>query len=236
MTFSWWPPEPSSTPRSNAARRIRGGAIRVGRRGRRDRPRSRSRRTGPRPRTSPTCGVIGQRGPELLEQPRPDGRGALRRGPRHAGHRWRPSPAARLTASPMNVEVCVPGAQWAMNAARPTTADSGQPAADPLADGHEVRHDAPVLGRPGPARPPEPALDLVEDEDGAVAVAQLAQAGEEAVGWDDDAAVALDRLDDDRRRPVRSRRPDPRAHAGRARGAISPAPSPGPSGQRYGYG
>ena len=30
-----------------------------------------------------------------------------------------------------------------------------------------------------------------------MAIAQLAEPGEEAVGWDDDAAVALDRLDDD---------------------------------------
>ena len=91
----------------------------------------------------------------------------------------------------------MPGAQWAMNAAAPDDRRQGQPTADALADGHEVRDDVPVLGRPGPARPPEAALDLVEDEDRAVAVAQLAQPGEEAVGWDDDAAVALDRFDDD---------------------------------------
>ena len=41
-------------------------------------------------------------------------------------------PAARLTASPMNVEVCVPGDQWAMNAARPTTADRASPPPMPL--------------------------------------------------------------------------------------------------------
>src|SRR4051794_15537631 len=83
-----------------------------------------------------------------------------------------------------------------------STADDrgdGEPAADPLADGHQVRNDARMLAGPHPAGSAESRLDLVEYEDDAVAVAQLAQPLEEAVRRDDDAAVALDGLDDDRR-------------------------------------
>src|SRR4051812_10763023 len=88
-------------------------------------------------------------------------------------------------------------------------ADDGRdrhPAADPLAGRHEIRNDAPVLGRPEPAGPPEPRLDLVEDQYHAVAVAQLAEPGKEPVRRDDDPAVALDGLDDDRRDRSESRR------------------------------
>ena len=99
----------------------------------------------------------------------------------------------------MNVDVWVPGPPVAHERLAPDDRRDGHPATDPLADRHQVRDDAPVVGRPGPTGPPEARLDLVEDEDRAVTVAQLAQPGQEPVRRDDDAAVALDRLDDDRR-------------------------------------
>ena len=48
-----------------------------------------------------------------------------------------------------------------------------------------------------------PALDLVEDEQDAVLVAEPAQARQEVVGRDDVAPLALDRLDEDRRQLLR---------------------------------
>ena len=55
-----------------------------------------------------------------------------------------------------------------------------------------------MLDRPHLAGPPGAGLDLVGDEQDAVLVADPAQALEEAVLGDDVAALALDRLDDDR--------------------------------------
>ena len=67
-------------------------------------------------------------------------------------------------------------------------------------------------------------------------VAQLAQTGEEPVRRHDDAAVALDRLDDD----GRDRSPTPDAGSSMAWRTSASAPAPAsasrPSGQRYGYG
>src|SRR4051812_33401447 len=79
-------------------------------------------------------------------------------------------------------------------------------AADPFSGRHQVRHDAPALRSPEPAGPTEPRLDLVDDQDHAVAVAQLAEPREEPVGGDAAPAVALDGLDDDRRDRSESRR------------------------------
>jgi hypothetical protein len=53
-----------------------------------------------------------------------------------------------------------------------------------------------VLARPHAAGASEAALDLVEHEDRPRSVAQLPQAAQEAVRRNDDAAVALDRLDE----------------------------------------
>src|SRR5436305_1295284 len=81
-----------------------------------------------------------------------------------------------------------------------------QAAADPLPNRQQVGHDSLVVGGPHPPTPPEAALNLVEDEQRAGAVAQLPQAAEEPFGRDDDAAVSLDRLNEDARRGLHSRR------------------------------
>ena len=72
-------------------------------------------------------------------------------------------------------------------------------AGDALGGQHDVGLDAPVLDRPHLPGPTRARLDLVGDEQDAVAVAQLAETLEEAVLGDDVAALALDRLDDDGR-------------------------------------
>ena len=79
--------------------------------------------------------------------------------------------------------------------------DAGQrqAAGEALADAHDVGLDAVVLARPHRAGAADAGLHLVDDEQDAVAVAQLAQVGQPARRRHDVAAFALDRLDEDRR-------------------------------------
>ena len=72
-----------------------------------------------------------------------------------------------------------------------------QPAAERLGDGHRVGHDARVLVGPQRAGAPQAALDLVEDERGAVRVAGRARGAQDVVAELVDAALALDRLEQD---------------------------------------
>ncbi len=74
-----------------------------------------------------------------------------------------------------------------------------QPVGDPLREADDVAGDAPVLGGEHLARAADAALDLVEDEQHAVLVAEPAQARQEVRRRDDVPALALDRLDEDRR-------------------------------------
>ena len=69
---------------------------------------------------------------------------------------------------------------------------------DALGSQEDVRLHAPVFDGPHLAGPARARLDLVGDEQDAVLVADVAQALEEAVLGDEVAALALDRLDDDR--------------------------------------
>ena len=66
-----------------------------------------------------------------------------------------------------------------------------------LGEGHEIRAYAESLARAGVAGG-EPSLDLVKDEDDAVLVAGLADAGEIALVGHDDGDVLEHRLHDDR--------------------------------------
>src|SRR3989449_10958353 len=71
-----------------------------------------------------------------------------------------------------------------------------------LREGHDVGLDPRVLVRPEPARPGDPGLDLVEDQERPRLVAELAEPGQVVVVGNVDASLPLDRLDDDRRRTV----------------------------------
>ena len=93
-----------------------------------------------------------------------------------------------------------------MGAARPLGHDGllrdhhadGQSRAEALGQRHDVGRDAPVLAREHLAGTPDAGLHLVEDQQDAVPVAQRPQAGEEPVRRHEVAALALDRLDQDR--------------------------------------
>ena len=73
-----------------------------------------------------------------------------------------------------------------------------EPHRDRLGDGDQVGLDAEVLDREEPAGPCEAALHLVADEDDAVLVADLAEPFDELARRGDEAALALDGLEDDR--------------------------------------
>ena len=82
----------------------------------------------------------------------------------------------------------------------------GDAAAQGLGQGHQVgRHAVPFVCEQ-PAGAAHAGLHLVEHEQTAVAVGQLAQAGQEALGRGVDPALALYRLDQDRGSPVREQR------------------------------
>ena len=68
----------------------------------------------------------------------------------------------------------------------------------------QVGHDVPVVDREPAAGAPEAAHDLVGDQEDAVAVADLADALEVAVGRDEDPVRADDRLEDEGRDRVRA--------------------------------
>ena len=70
-------------------------------------------------------------------------------------------------------------------------------AGDALGAQHEVGDEAEVLAREVRAGAGHAALDLVGDEDDAVRGAPLLQRGQVAVGRNHEAALALDRLDDE---------------------------------------
>ena len=90
------------------------------------------------------------------------------------------------------------------------------PAAHALAHHEQVGHDAPVVGRERPARPPEARHDLVEDQQHAVAVADLADARPVVVlGRDRAADRRDDRLPDDRGDAARPGGQDRRLDLGR---------------------
>ncbi len=85
-----------------------------------------------------------------------------------------------------------------MISARPVTAASGRPPAMPFAVVIRSGHDALVLAGEPVAGAAEPGLDLVGDEQDAVGPAPLGDLGQEAGRRDDEAALALDRLDEHR--------------------------------------
>ena len=84
-----------------------------------------------------------------------------------------------------------------MISARPVTAESGSPSAMPLAV--QIRSGSmPSCSQANIAGAREAGLHLVGDEHHVVLAAPVQQCRQEAVGRDDEAALALDRFDDDR--------------------------------------
>ena len=79
------------------------------------------------------------------------------------------------------------------------TGSDREPATEAFRDRDDVGSDAGLLVREQRAGASHAGLDLVEDEEAAVLVAQLAQPPQALGRHDADAALALDRLDQDRR-------------------------------------
>ena len=111
--------------------------------------------------------------------------------------------AAHETTLPPYVPPWVPGFQAAMSSAPGQDPGQRQAGRDALGHDQDVGLDVPVLDREHLAGPPEPGLDLVGDEQDAVLAGDLAQPRQEPRRRHDVAALAEDRLDDDRRDLVR---------------------------------
>ncbi len=104
-------------------------------------------------------------------------------------------PAAVHTGLPAVVSSAAAGGLSRISAG-PDRRRQRQATAEHLAERDDVGCDAVVFEGVQGARPAEAHLDLVADHRHAVPAAQLVQAGEEAVGRHDQAAVGQDRLDD----------------------------------------
>ena len=107
-------------------------------------------------------------------------------------------PAAQATGLPPYVEPWAPLPQRSCSSRRVTIAESGRPLAIALAMHDDVRHDPGVLEGPHPPGPPVAALDLVGDEQDPVLVAERPEPAQERRRRRAVAALALDRLDEDR--------------------------------------
>ena len=103
---------------------------------------------------------------------------------------------------PPNVEAWLPLGQSITDALRHDGAQR-QPVGDPLGEADDITGDSPVFGGEHLPRPANATLDLVEDEQDAMLIAEPAQARQEIRGRHDVAPFALDRLDEDRRQLIR---------------------------------
>jgi hypothetical protein len=110
------------------------------------------------------------------------------------------SAAAATSGPPPNVVAWSPGWMAAATVSRRRTAPIGRPPASGLASVMRSGSTPALLVRPERSRPAESDLDLVEDERRARGVARLAQRVQEVRGNRVYSALALDRLDDHRRR------------------------------------
>ena len=105
-------------------------------------------------------------------------------------------PIAAASGLPPKVEPCEPGVKTSVTSrARDERRDRHHAAAQRLAEDKAVRNDALVLEGEHLARAPEPGLDLIEDEQDVVLVAEASEASQKAGRRHDDAGLALDRLD-----------------------------------------
>jgi hypothetical protein len=84
------------------------------------------------------------------------------------------------------------------------TAASGRPPGDALGGRHQIGHHLLVLDGEHHPGTGEPALDLVGDEQHVLGGAPPADPGQESRRGNDEAALALDRLDHHGRHPVRT--------------------------------
>ena len=107
--------------------------------------------------------------------------------------------AAQVTGLPPYVLPCAPRFHCSMMRRLAMTAPIGNPEPEALGARQDVGLHAPMFAREHLAGATDARLHFVEDQQDAVLVAELAQAGEKAVGRHEIAAFALDRLDQDRR-------------------------------------
>ena len=126
----------------------------------------------------------------------------------------------RRPAPPAKVEPWSPGSSTSAASGPAMQAPIGMPAAERLGAGEHVGPDRGLLVGPERPGPPDPGLDLVEDQQRADLVAGLAGRQQRLVADRVDPALALDRLDQHRGgRSARPRRAAPSASLSAARSA-----------------
>jgi hypothetical protein len=108
------------------------------------------------------------------------------------------SAAAQAVGLPPKVLPSMPGPTASITAARPTTAPSGNPLASDFAVASKIRFETVVIDRPPASRAAHARLHLVVDPERADPVGVPPQAAQERSGRGDEAALARDRLDDER--------------------------------------
>ncbi len=110
--------------------------------------------------------------------------------------------AAAATALPPKVEPCEPGWKHAATSLVASAAPIGMPLAERLRERHDVGRDAALLVGEERPRAAHADLDLVEDQQHAALVAELPGARQVVGARHDHAALAEDRLEQERRRGV----------------------------------
>ena len=155
----------------------------------------------PRPRTSPirSSSAIESCSPAISSAPRARGvRDQALVADRARARRGRPRrrPGCHRTSSRGHLRPSAPGARAGRDQCR-----QRQAVGDRLRDDDHVGHDSRVLDRPHRPGPPVAGLDLVGDEQDPVLVAEGPKLAQERGRRRRVAALALDRLDEDRRDP-----------------------------------
>ena len=151
----------------------------------------------PRPRTSRTSGLAIAR--EAGKEPRAERRGALGEALVDDARSASRGPTAAASGLPPNVLPWSPGRNTPMTSSRARNADTGSnPPPERLAEHEPVGLHAVVVAREQLAGAAEAGLHLVGDEQHVALAADPRARGEIAGRRHDDAALALDRLDEER--------------------------------------
>ena len=165
---------------------------------------------------------------QALAQLRRRARGRRAAAPGRRRSRARPGRRRAATGPPAKVEPWSPGSSTSPASGVGHAGADRQAAAERLGAGQHVGADRGLLVGPERAGPPDPGLDLVEDQQRAGLVAGLAGGEQRLVADRVDAGLALDRLDQDRGGALADRLAQRRRRRRAAPSGSRAASGPGP--------